>query len=311
MLGGSITVFQLFLINAVFRGAGDAAIAMRVLWLANGINIVLDPCLIYGWGPFPELGLAGAAIATNIGRGVGVLYQLYELFGGKGRIAVRRAHLKAAPGVMAGLLRISIPGMFQYFVAVASWIGLVRIVALFGSEALAGYTIAVRVITFSILPSWGMSNATATLDGQNLGAAKPDRAERSVWLTGIDNTAFLGLVGVFFILFAGRIIGIFTTDSAVIATGTDCLRIISYGYGLYAFGMVIVQAFNGAGDTVTPTIINIFCYWLWEIPLAWVLAMPLAIGTTGVFWAVTISECTLALVGMLVFRRGKWKQAKA
>jgi putative MATE family efflux protein len=310
MFGGNITILLLFLINAVFRGAGDAAIAMRTLWLANLVNIVLGPCLIFGWGPFPELGITGAAVATNIGRGIGVLYQLRMLLRGQGRVVIRRSHVRIDARVMLQLLRVSLGGMFQFLVSTASWLGLVRILAHFGSPALAGYTIALRIIIFAILPSWGMSNAAATLVGQNLGAGKPERAERSVWLTGFYNMMFLGGVTVVFIAFAEPLIRIFTRDPAVQAVGVSCLRLVSYGYVFYAYGMVMVQAFNGAGDTVTPTIINLFCYWLWQIPLAYGLADWVGLGPTGVFMAITISESTIAVVGMLCFRRGRWKQRK-
>jgi putative MATE family efflux protein len=308
ILGGSITVVLLFLINAIFRGAGDAVIAMRVLWFSNLINIVLDPCLIFGWGPFPQMGLTGAAVATTIGRGAGVLYQLWVLVGGRGRVVVRRKQVVLDTAVMVRLLRVSLTGMLQFLVATASWLGLVRITAAFGSAALAGYTIALRIIIVALLPAWGMSNAAATLVGQNLGAGKPERAERSVWLTGLSNMLFLGAVTVFFVLFAEPVIRLFTSDPEVIPIGVDCLRYVSYGYIFYAYGMVMVQAFNGAGDTATPTVINLLCYWLWQIPLAYGLAMPFGLGARGVFIAIAISESTLAVVAMLVFRRGRWKQ---
>jgi putative MATE family efflux protein len=306
VLGGSTAVFLLFLINAIFRGAGDAAIAMRSLWVANAVNIVLDPCLIFGLGPFPELGLTGAGIGTTIGRAVGVLYQLRALTG-HGRVAVRRRHLRIEWEVMWRLMKLSLGGIGQFLIATASWLGLMRLLSPYGSAPLAGYTIALRIIVVAILPSWGMSNAAATLVGQNLGAGKPDRAERSVWLTGLYNMIFLAAVALTFILFAEPLIGIFSPDPEVRAIGANCLRIISYGYVFYAWGMVIVQAFNGAGDTTTPTYVNLCCYWLFQIPLAFTLARGLGMGPQGVFLAITIAESVLAVVGILCFRRGTWK----
>jgi MATE family, multidrug efflux pump len=307
ILGGNVVIMLLFLINGVFRGAGDASIAMRVLWVANAVNLVLDPCLIFGLGPFPKLGVTGSAIATTIGRGTGVVLQLWFLFGGKGRIKIDWRHARFHLEVMLKMLRMSLGGMFQFLVATASWVGLMRMVAEFGDAALAGYTVALRISVFAILPSWGMSNAAATLVGQNLGAKKPDRAERSVWVTGFANMCFLGAVAITFIAFAEQLIGIFTTDPAVVPYGVSCLRFISYGYIFYAYGMVMVQSFNGAGDTNTPTVINLCCYWLFQIPLAYALAIPLGFGAKGVFVAITISESFLAVVSVLVFRRGRWK----
>lgn len=310
MLGTSVTIFLLFLINAAFRGAGDAAIAMKALWLANLINLVLDPCLIFGLGPFPKLGVTGAAVATAIGRGTGILYQLLVLARGRGRIRIRRAQLRLEPRILWRLLRLSLTGMLQFLVGTASWLGLVRIIALFGSAALAGYTIAVRIIVFAILPSWGMSNAAATLVGQNLGAGKPERAERSAWATGFYNMLLLAAIGALFVGFAEPLVRLFAAEAPVVAAGVKCLRLVSYGYPFYAYGMVLAQAFNGAGDTVTPTVINVFCYWLFEIPLAWVLAILWSLGPTGVFLAITIAESVLAVVAALVFRRGRWKAQK-
>ena len=307
MLGGSVTILYLFLINAIFRGAGDAAIAMRSLWLANGINIVLDPMLIYGIGPFPEMGVEGAAVATTIGRGIGVIYQLYHLFGKGSRVKLDSHHFGFNWTICKRLMRVSIGGIFQFLIATASWIALVRIISTYGSAAIAGYTIAIRVIIFTILPAWGMSNAVATLVGQNLGAGNPERAEKSVWKVAKYNVYFLVSVAIIFIAFASPIIQLFSQDPEVISYGVDCLRFISYGYGFFAVGMIVVQAFNGAGDTITPTKINFLCYWIIQIPLAFLLAENLELGPIGVFLAITIAESLLAVVGIYVFRLGKWK----
>jgi putative MATE family efflux protein len=303
MLGGNLVVMMLFLINATFRGAGDAAIAMRVLWLANLINIALGPCLIFGLGPFPELGVTGAAIATTIGRGTGALYAFSRLLRPGGRIHLERRHFRLEPSVMIRLLRLSASGAFQVFIGMASWIGLTRIISGFGSDALAGYTIGMRIIMFALLPSWGMSNAAATMVGQSLGARKPERAEQAVFY----NMCFLGVVGLLFVLLAKPIIGLFTSDPAVLPYGVACLRTVACGFLFYAYGMVLTQSFNGAGDTFTPTMINLFVFWLWEIPLAYVLAIVFGLGPRGVFFAITIAFSTLAVVSALAFRKGRWK----
>jgi MATE family, multidrug efflux pump len=307
MFAGNASILLLFLINAIFRGAGDAAIAMRVLWLANAINIVLGPCFIFGIGPFPELGVVGAAVATTIGRGTGVLYALSRLIRSGGRFDIRAHHLKLEPSIMGRLIRLSATGTFQVFIGMASWIGLIRTLSSFGSDAVAGYTIGIRVIIFALLPSFGMGNAAATMVGQALGARKPDRAEHAVWKAGFYNMVFLGIVGLIFVVMAPQIIHFFTSDPNILPYGVDCLRIVSYGFLFYAYGMVLTQSFNGAGDTWTPTIINLFVFWLWELPLAYALAIVFGIGPRGVFIAITVAFSTLALVSALVFRKGMWK----
>jgi putative MATE family efflux protein len=308
MLGGNASVLLLFLINGVFRGAGDASVAMRALWLANAVNIVLDPCLIFGLGPFPELGVTGAAIATCTGRTIGVAFQLWALTRPGRRVRVERRHLTLDRGLVLHLLRVSLGGVGQFLIATASWLGLVRILTPFGAAALAGYTIALRIIIVALLPAWGMSNAVATLVGQNLGAGNPARAERSVWLVGVYNMTFLVGVMAVFLWGAEPLIALFSADPLVRSLGATCLRVVSYGYAFYAWGMVLVQAFNGAGDTATPTWINLGCYWCFQLPLALVLARGLGHGPLGVFLAITLAESLLAVVGLAVFRRGGWKR---
>ena len=307
MLGCNATVVMLFMINAIFRGAGDAAIAMRVLWLANALNIVLGPCFIFGLGPFPKLGIAGAAVATNIGRGTGAIYAFSRLIRKGGRFEITRRHFRIETEIMARLVKLSGTGTFQVFIGMASWIGLVRTISTFGTDALAGYVVGIRVILFALLPSWGMSNAAATMVGQALGAKKPERAERAVWRAGFYNLIFLGCIGLMFVVFARQIIWLFTNDPAVMPYGVDCLRIVSYGFLFYAYGMVLTQSFNGAGDTWTPTIINLFVFWLWELPLAYVLAIVFHLGPRGVFLSITIAFSTLAVISAIFFKRGRWK----
>jgi len=309
-LGGCGAIVMLFLNNAIFRGAGDAAVAMRLLWVSNIINLVLDPCLIFGWGPFPKLGVTGAALATFTGRSIGVLYQFYRLLRGTERIHILVAQVRVNGGVLLRLLRVSLTGILQFAIADVSWIALVRIVSVFGSAALAGYTIAIRILIFVLLPSWGLSNAAATLVGQNLGAKQPERAEQSVWRTGLYNMLFLGAVGVFFVMAAEPVIRLFTNDPAVVPLAVSCLRILSYGNVGYAYGMVMLQAFNGAGDTVTPTVVNLFGFWLLEIPLAYLLAIPVRFGPTGVYYSIVVAEAAIAVAGVLIFRRGRWKAQK-
>jgi putative MATE family efflux protein len=309
-LGGSYAVLLLFLNNAIFRGAGDAAIAMRLLWVSNIINLALDPCLIFGLGPFPRFGVKGAALATLTGRSIGVAYQFYRLMKGTERIRILSRQVRLNFEVLMRLLRVSTTGILQFAIAHTSWIGLVRIVSIFGAAALAGYTIGIRIVIFVILPSWGLSNAAATLVGQNLGANRPDRAESAVWRTGLYNVIFLGSVGLVFIFFSEPIIRLFTSDPAVVPLGVACLRIVSYGNLGYAYFMVMMQAFNGAGDTITPTIINFFGFWLFEIPLAWWLAIPLHMRSNGAFFAIAIAESTMAVASAILFKQGRWKKKK-
>ena len=311
MLGGSVVIILLFLINGIFRGAGNAAIAMKSLWLASLMNIILCPCLINGYGPFPELGLKGAAIATTIGRGIGVCYQCWHLFKGKGIIRLKTWHFRYDSPLIRSLITIAWPATFQFIIASGSWIVLTWLVAhTGGTEASAGYQVAIRNVVFFILPAWGLSNAAATLVGQNLGAQQPERAERSVWLTAKYNAFFMAGVTLLFILFAGRIIHIFTKDAAVEKIGTTALMIIGSGYIFYGIGMVMIQALNGAGDTRTPTLINFICFWLFQIPLAYILAEVLNMGPTGAFISIPVAETVVAVAAWFVFKKGKWKLTK-
>ncbi len=305
-LGGCGAIIMLFLNNAIFRGAGDAAIAMRLLWVSNIINLVLDPCLIFGLGPFHRMGVTGAALATFTGRSIGVLYQFYRLLKGTERIHILARHLRLNVRVMVKLLRVSLTGMLQFAIANASWIVLVRIISIFGAAAVAGYTIAIRIVVFFILPSWGLSNAAATLVGQNLGAKRPDRAAQAVWQTGFYNMVFLGMIGVFFIVFATPVVKLFVSDPAVVPIAAIALRTFSCGNIGYAYGMVMLQAFNGAGDTLTPTIVNFFGFWVLELPLAWWLAVNMHWRAEGAFLSIVIAECSIAAAGIVLFRRGRW-----
>jgi putative MATE family efflux protein len=305
-LGGCGAVIMLFLNNAIFRGAGDAAIAMRLLWVSNIINLVLDPCLIFGLGPFPRLGVTGAAVATLTGRSIGVLYQFYRLLRGTERIHVMARHLRVNLEVMLRLLRVSAAGILQFAIANTSWIVLVRIISRFRADAVAGYTIAIRIVIFFILPAWGLSNAAATLVGQNLGAKRPDRATQAVWRTSVYNVIFLGVLGIFFVVFAGPVVRLFVQDDAVIPIAATALRTFACGNIGYAYVMVMLQAFNGAGDTLTPTIVNFFGFWVLELPLAWWLAVGTRLGANGAFLSVVIAECSIAVASIILFRRGRW-----
>jgi putative MATE family efflux protein len=307
MLGGNYVILLLFVINGIFRSAGNAAIALRVLALANVINIVLDPCLIFGIGPFPELGVLGAAIATNIGRGVAVVYQLYLIVKGSGTIKIDLSRVKLSVALMGKLIRLSIGSIGQILIMTTSWLALVRVISTFGSDALSGYTIGIRVIIFAILPCNGLSNAVATLVGQNLGALRPDRSEESVWLAVRVNAVILILISIILIVYTEPLICIFTDNIKVIKSGVDCLRIVSYGFVVFGFGSILINSLNGAGDTKTPTIINIFCFWCLEIPLACFLAFYTGMNEKGVFYSIIISEAVMTLIALYVFRLGKWK----
>ena len=307
LLGGNASILFLFLLNAGFRGAGDAPVALRALTLANGLNIVLDPCLIFGLGPFPELGVTGAAVATTIGRGIGVAYLFWYLFGGRGRLSFSVHNLAVSPELIVRMIRISAGGIGQFLIATSSWIAVIRVVALYGSAPIAAYTIAIRLMEFVFLPAWGLGNAAATLVGQNLGAAEPERAEQSVWKASRYNTAFMGTAGVILFALAPQIVGLFTADPQILPYGIDCLRILGLGFPLYAVGMIVIQALNGAGDTRTPTILNFIVFWLTQIPLAYWLSTAVGWGPNGVFAAIVFAESALSILAVAVFRRGKWR----
>ena len=311
LLGGAFSIVFLFLMNAAFRGAGDATVALRSLWIANGCNIVLDPLFIFGIGPFPEMGVTGAAVATTIGRGVGVAYQFWYLLRGRGRLAFGARHFRFIPSLAWRMLRISFGGVGQFLIATSSWIGIMRIVAMFGSPAIAAFTIALRAMEFFYLPAWGLGNAAATLVGQNLGAGHADRAAQSAWKAARYNTVFMGVTAVFLFVFASTITGWFTNDPQVLEIGTHCMQIVAAGFPLYAIGMVIVQAMNGAGDTETPMTLNLVCFWLVQIPLAFGLATMTPLGVDGAFLSIVLAESLLTVLSVIVFRRGGWKDHDA
>lgn len=307
MLGFSATILFLFILSAVFRGAGNAVIAMRALWLANGLNIILDPCLIFGYGPFPEMGLTGAALATNIGRGAGCLYMFYHLLKGSERIQIRWQHLQISLGIISNLIRVSLGGIGQMFIATASWVFLMRIVSESGAAAVAGYTIAIRIVIFTLLPAWGLSNAAATLVGQSLGARNPERAVASVWITLRYTITYMLLSAGIFLIFKVELLSIFSDNDEIIRVGTLALTVFSLGYVFFGMGMVLVQALNGAGDTATPTWINFFCFWLFQIPFAWFTAQLLHWGPLGVFISVAVADSLVFCLALWQFRQGRWK----
>jgi len=308
LLGGNASILFLFLLNAGFRGAGDAPVALRALTLANGLNIILDPCLIFGLGPFPEMGVTGAAVATTIGRGVGVAYLFCYLFAGNGRLHFQVKNLAISPELISRMISISLGGIGQFLIATSSWIAIMRVVALYGSAPIAAYTIALRLIEFVFLPAWGLGNAAATLVGQNLGAGKPERAEKSVWLASRYNVVFMTVLGAMFVVLAPEIVALFTANDEILRYGVSCLRILGIGYPMYAIGMIVIQAINGAGDTRTPSFLNFVCFWIVQIPLAYWLATMVGFGPDGVFTAIVVSESLLTILGVIVFRRGGWRQ---
>ena len=310
LIGGNITIMLLFLINAIFRGAGDASVAMWALIVSNGLNIILDPIFIFGFGPIPAYGVQGAAIATTIGRGTAVIFQLGILFYGWSRIKIGFKDLIIRVSVMLNLIKVSIGGIGQFLIGTSSWVFLMRIMSEFGSEVLAGYTIAIRVMMFTLMPAWGLSNAAATLVGQNLGAKKPDRAEKSVWKTGKYSAIFMGIVSVAYLLFAPQIIQLFSQEYEVVKNGALCLRVIALGYVFYGYGMVVINAFNGAGDTKTPTWINFICFWLFQLPFAYLMALTFDFGPIGVFMAITLAEVLIVVLGVIWFKKGYWKSVK-
>ena len=307
VFGGTLAVVLLFLNNAIFRGAGDASVAMRVLFVSNLINLLLDPCFIFGLGPFPRLGVTGAAVSTLIGRSCGVLFQFWILTNGRSRVRLGLRHVRLVPNVIGSLIRVSSTGVLQFLIAHTSWLVLVRIISTFGSLAVAGYTIGIRIFMFIVLPSWGLSGAAATMVGQNLGAKKPERAERAVYVTGGYNAIYLSLIAIALIFAPHQIVSLFSTDAVVSSYAANCLRIIGYGNLTYAFGMVMVQAFNGAGDTTTPTMINIVSFWLCEIPLGWFLANRTPLGVNGVFTAIPVANTVMTVLSLIIFARGNWK----
>ena len=310
LIGGNITIVLLFLINAIFRGAGDASVAMWTLVLSNGLNIILDPIFIFGWGPVPEFGVMGAAIATNIGRGTAVIFQLGILLFGWSRIKLAVSDIVLRIGVMLNLIKVSLGGIAQFLIGTSSWVFLMRLMSEFGSEVLAGYTIAIRVMMFTFMPAWGMSNAAATLVGQNLGAKQPERAEKSVWITGKFNAIFMLAVSLIYLFFATEIIGLFTDTTSVVTNGALCLQVVAAGYLFYAYGMVVSQAFNGAGDTKTPTKINFIAFWMFQLPFAYLAAITFELGALGVFLAITLAEVMLSVIAIIWFRKGHWKKVQ-